>query len=91
MRLLQIHGSDKLSLVELLPDNLPPYAILSHTWGPPNEEVTYQDFLDGKVKRRSVTVNSYDADSKPLRMASNTFGSTRVVSTKQAAQSFRKQ
>lgn len=52
MRLLQIHGSDKLSLVELLPDNLPPYAILSHTWGPPNEEVTYQDFLDGKGKEK---------------------------------------
>ncbi|EUC50529.1 hypothetical protein COCMIDRAFT_49524, partial [Bipolaris oryzae ATCC 44560] len=52
MRFLQINGSDRLSLVELLPDNLPPYAILSHTWGPSNEEVTYQDLLDGKGKEK---------------------------------------
>ncbi|EMD96053.1 hypothetical protein COCHEDRAFT_60145, partial [Bipolaris maydis C5] len=52
MRLLQIRGSDELSLVERLPDDLPPYAILSHTWGPSNEEVTYQDLLDGKGKEK---------------------------------------
>ncbi|KAH7138397.1 heterokaryon incompatibility protein-domain-containing protein, partial [Dendryphion nanum] len=29
-----------------MPDSLPPYAILSHTWGNNNEEVTYQDLLN---------------------------------------------
>ncbi|XP_014552615.1 hypothetical protein COCVIDRAFT_47896, partial [Bipolaris victoriae FI3] len=52
MRLLQIRGCDELSLVERLPDDLPPYAILSHTWGPSNEEVTYQDLLDGRGKEK---------------------------------------
>ncbi|KAH8733124.1 hypothetical protein GQ44DRAFT_696960 [Phaeosphaeriaceae sp. PMI808] len=45
MRFLQIQGNGELSLAERAPDCLPPYAILSHTWGASNEEVTYQDFL----------------------------------------------
>jgi ankyrin repeat protein len=45
MRFLQIRDSGELSLVE--PDSLPHYAILSHTWGPSNEEVTHQDLLHG--------------------------------------------
>ena len=27
-------------------DQIPPYAILSHTWGPDNEEVTFEDIIN---------------------------------------------
>jgi hypothetical protein len=47
MRLLQIQDSGEFSLVERIGNNIPPYAILSHTWGPSNDEVTYHDLLNG--------------------------------------------
>jgi hypothetical protein len=43
MRLL--HASN-LTMHEFYGDNIPEYAILSHRWE--NEEVTFQDFRDGK-------------------------------------------
>ncbi|KAF7523150.1 hypothetical protein G7054_g11871 [Neopestalotiopsis clavispora] len=42
MRLLQLCDGE-LSLTRDLICDIPPYAILSHTWGPDNEEVTFQD------------------------------------------------
>ncbi|KAJ8105962.1 hypothetical protein ONZ43_g7223 [Nemania bipapillata] len=47
MRLLQTKG---YRLVESndLPDPLPKYAILSHTWISPKDEITYQDFKQRK-------------------------------------------
>lgn len=49
MRLLQI---DSLGALQFTGDliNVPPYAILSHTWGPDEDEITYDDFVN----------NSYD-------------------------------
>ncbi|KAF2825833.1 WD40 repeat-like protein [Ophiobolus disseminans] len=46
MRLLQIKD-DSFSLVERIGNDIPPYAILSHTWGKDEDEVLYQDILDG--------------------------------------------
>lgn len=47
MRLLE-YNAGKFSLTrDLLPSSIPQYAILSHTWGPDTEEVTYQDMLGG--------------------------------------------
>lgn len=49
MRLLEIGDDGTLSLTRDLisdDDNVPPYAILSHTWKE-GEEVTYDDFRDG--------------------------------------------
>lgn len=44
MRLLTWNGHDDLDLTSNLPDEeLPPYAILSHTWGADNDEVTFAD------------------------------------------------
>lgn len=50
MRLLRLEG-DKFSLVEHVRD-IPPYAILSHTWGEDHEEVTFRDLTDntGQIK-----------------------------------------
>lgn len=34
-------------------NNLPPYAILSHTWGSDNQEVTFQELIDGSGKSKA--------------------------------------
>jgi ankyrin repeat protein len=47
MRLLRVRDNNNFSLVNCPADDIPPYAILSHTWGPTDEEVTYQDLLNG--------------------------------------------
>ncbi|KAH8691698.1 heterokaryon incompatibility protein-domain-containing protein, partial [Phaeosphaeriaceae sp. PMI808] len=47
MRLLQLQDNSEFSLVEYLGNKIPRYAILSHTWGSDNEEVTYQDLFNG--------------------------------------------
>jgi hypothetical protein len=44
MRLLQFNNDGEYSLTQFF-DNIPPYAILSHTWGP--EEVTFKDIKKG--------------------------------------------
>lgn len=43
MRLLKVENGGNFSLVEYTGKNFPRYAILSHTWGPDNEEVTFDD------------------------------------------------
>jgi hypothetical protein len=39
MRLLHLEDDDKFSLVELIGKDIPPYAILSHTWKADQKEV----------------------------------------------------
>jgi hypothetical protein len=46
MRLLYLE-SGNLSLTEDYTEDVPPYAILSHTWGKDIEEVTFDDFKEG--------------------------------------------
>ena len=46
MRLLR-RDTGKFSLTKDLNRDIPQYAILSHTWGPDEEEVTYRDLVDG--------------------------------------------
>ncbi|KAI7081867.1 hypothetical protein KC356_g8821 [Hortaea werneckii] len=54
MRLLESTADHDLSLTEDLDeDDIPPYAILSHTWGSNEEEVTYKDLADGTAKVKS--------------------------------------
>jgi hypothetical protein len=43
MHLLQYNDDGEFSLTEFF-DNIPPYAILSHTWG--NGEVTFKDIIE---------------------------------------------
>jgi hypothetical protein len=47
MRLLRSDDSGNFSLVEFLGERIPPYAILSHTWGADEEEVTFKDIVKG--------------------------------------------
>jgi hypothetical protein len=53
MRLLERNSAGQFSLTKIfVGDNIPEYAILSHTWGADTEEVTYRDPIDsiGKSK-----------------------------------------
>jgi hypothetical protein len=55
MRLLQYSGTDEFSLTKDLVDDdrIPPYAILSHTWGSDTDEVTFKDLEDGTGKDKA--------------------------------------
>ncbi|KAF2834198.1 HET-domain-containing protein [Patellaria atrata CBS 101060] len=52
MRLLQVND-DKLTPVEFLGTPIHQYAILSHTWGDDNEEVTFRDLVKGTGKTKA--------------------------------------
>ncbi|TGJ85998.1 hypothetical protein E0Z10_g2760 [Xylaria hypoxylon] len=47
MRLFMIQDDGKLTLTKDLTSSIPPYAILSHTWGTEDEEVTFRDIVEG--------------------------------------------
>src|SRR4051794_31465518 len=47
MRLLERKDNDKFSLTKDLINNIPAYAILSHTWGGDDQEVTFKDVTNG--------------------------------------------
>jgi hypothetical protein len=54
MRLLQrLPGSSDFSLVERFGEDIPPYAILSHTWGSDEDEVTFTGLQDAQSKQKS--------------------------------------
>jgi hypothetical protein len=52
MRLLRFNDHGEHGLVEYQGGDIPEYAILSHTWGPDHEEVTYQDLINGTGKNK---------------------------------------
>ena len=51
MRLLWRKGKDEFIVSEPLTRSIPPYAILSHTWG--SEEVTFQDMIGSTGKDKA--------------------------------------
>ncbi|KAF5343208.1 hypothetical protein D9758_013440 [Tetrapyrgos nigripes] len=61
MRLLNTHS---LKLKSFFGDDIPPYAILSHTWGKTEDEVTFQDMM---AEGRSVAKGK--AGYKKIRRA----------------------
>jgi hypothetical protein len=53
MRLLKLTDDGHFSLVWFPKDKIPPYAILSHTWGRgEDDEVTFRDLTDGTGKNK---------------------------------------
>lgn len=52
MRLLQLDDNGDFSLVERVGNNIPSYAILSHTWGSDNEEVTFNNLGSDRDKSK---------------------------------------
>ena len=53
MRLLRLEDYGEFSLVEFAGKYIPPYAILSHTWGAYHEEVTFKDIVKGIGKSKA--------------------------------------
>ena len=54
MRLLARKTEHEFSLTDdIIGDDIPPYAILSHTWGPDAEEVTFKDLTEGTGKNKA--------------------------------------
>jgi hypothetical protein len=57
MRLLKVNDDGRFSLVWFPKDNIPPYAILSHTWGRgEDDEVTFKDVIHGSQLARPDVV-----------------------------------
>src|SRR3569833_4019459 len=55
---MHLFSTKALGLKEFFDDKTPPYAILSHTWGPDAEELTFQDIKQGKIEKPGIgTVN----------------------------------
>jgi hypothetical protein len=52
MRLVESKGPGDFRLVEYF-ENIPQYAILSHTWGADGEEVTFKDVMEGSGKDKA--------------------------------------
>ncbi|MCJ1360581.1 MAG: hypothetical protein MMC33_010589 [Icmadophila ericetorum] len=50
MRLLKCNDGREFSLTKDFGDDVPGYAILSHTWGANTEEVSFKDLIDGVGK-----------------------------------------
>jgi ankyrin repeat protein len=74
MRLLRLEDDGSFSLVEYLgSDGIPAYAILSHTWGSDDEEVTFRDLTEhdttakAKVGYRKLTFCASQAARDGLR------------------------
>jgi hypothetical protein len=53
MRLLRLEEDGGFSLIECFGKDIPRYAILSHTWGADQEEVTFKDLIDGAGKNKT--------------------------------------
>ncbi|EUC44361.1 hypothetical protein COCMIDRAFT_77060, partial [Bipolaris oryzae ATCC 44560] len=53
MRLIEFENQDKFSVTKDLHNEVPPYAILSHTWEADEEEVTLQDIVTGTGKDKA--------------------------------------
>ena len=53
MRLLQLSQHDELSLTEFVGQEIPRYAILSHTWGRSETELTLQDVMNGTGRKKA--------------------------------------
>ncbi len=54
MWLLKLGHESEFSLTaQEVVNNIPPYAILSHTWGPDTDEVTFKDLREGTGKDKA--------------------------------------
>ena len=53
MYLLELKSHSEFGLVKFIGDAIPRYAILSHTWGAENDEVTFRDIMDGTGKSKA--------------------------------------
>jgi hypothetical protein len=55
MRLLMLGQNGQFTLTKNFINNIPRYAILSHTWGDEDEEITFNDFVNNSGMAKSGT------------------------------------
>ena len=53
MRLLSTNTDGGFSLTSFTRNNIPSYAILSHTWGADDQELTFQDMINGSGRNKA--------------------------------------
>jgi hypothetical protein len=53
MRLLKYQDDNEFCLVEFFGNDVPPYAILSHTWGEDHVEVSFKDLTERTGKKKA--------------------------------------
>jgi hypothetical protein len=53
MRLLKVNGNGEFSLTKDIINNRSSYAILSHTWGDDDDEVSFNDVTEGSGKAKA--------------------------------------
>src|ERR1700712_3165692 len=56
MRLLALDRTNGFSLTKNLVQNIPPYAILSHTWGDEDEEISFKDLIQDHGRAKFGTI-----------------------------------
>jgi hypothetical protein len=83
MRLLRYDSDGNFSLTEDLIKDIPPYAILSHTWRAPTEEVTFKDFIKDCIDATGKSKIGYakygSVEIRPTATAYNTSGWTHAA------------
>lgn len=62
MRLLQRNNDGRYTQTEFIGDPIPPYAILSHTWGADHDEVTKADLEKDTVNKAGYQKLHFCAD-----------------------------
>ena len=74
MRLLQhTTSTGEIGLTPKFPDDsIPPYAILSHTWG--DDEVLFKDLTDGTGNKKAGYDKIRSVETKPGVMACSSAG-----------------
>jgi hypothetical protein len=80
MRLLKLNTNGSFSS-NRFSDGIPPYAILSHTWGTgEDDEVTFQDIRDGTGNNKTGFQKNYNFAAVKRKMTTyTTFGWTHVA------------
>jgi hypothetical protein len=53
MRLLKINRNGNFSQTRFGPNDIPPYAILSHTWEADNQKLTFQEMTTGTGRSKA--------------------------------------
>lgn len=81
---MRLINTETHRLDEFIGDDIPSYAILSHTWE--EDEVTYQDFVNRANPHKKGWKKIWKMCDLAKVYASNMHGSTLTVSTRAAAQ-----
>jgi hypothetical protein len=86
MRLLRIHDDGDLSLIEFFGEDIPCYAIVSHTWGADNEEVSFKGHCEEQGQKQTwLPQNSFLQRPSTEGRPAFFFCLTRAASSRTAA------